>query len=319
MESRVVEDMLMSETTPYRAGLVVWLLTLSLMLVLISSPSNAAPIIYGMFGGLGGHANGDSSQDGSLALIDPNTGAVTVIGHPTGVSRLSGLAFVNGVLYGATQGNFPYPPVTPPSASALVNIDPTTGALISKVAITANGTAINIADLATQPGTGVLYGVQGPNDNLNGQGLLYTINPLTGVATLVGDTHSFFDSIAFAHTGTLYLNAADLDFATGNVVNPRLETLNPATAAILSTVTTTEFYGAFGIGPNGVLYAGNGDQHKLFRLNPVTGAETLIGDTGRTFVGDIDFFVPEPASLGLISLGGAVLGFFGWRRRRSLR
>jgi hypothetical protein len=141
-----------------------------------------------MYGGLGGHQNGDSSNDGSLAMIDPTTGAVTVIGHPSGVSRLSGLAFdLTGNLYGATQGSFPFPPVTPPGASDLVQIDPSTGALISAIGLIMDGTTpINISDLSVQPGTGILYGVRGPNDGLNGQGLLYTINKLTGAATLVG-------------------------------------------------------------------------------------------------------------------------------------
>src|ERR1700680_2446381 len=71
----------------------------------------ASPIVI-MYGGLGGHAGGGppSTFDGWIATINQTTGAVTPIGHPAGVSRLSGLAFdSNGNLFGATQGNFPFP------------------------------------------------------------------------------------------------------------------------------------------------------------------------------------------------------------------
>jgi hypothetical protein len=290
----------------------------SLLLCLIVTPSTATTLT--MYGGLGGHANGDSTNDGSLAVIDQTTGAVTVIGHPSGVARLSGLTFdLSGNLFGVTQGAFPFPPVTPPSDSHLVQINSSTGALISNIgAVTDANVAINIADLATQPGTGNLYGVRGPNDGGNGQGLLYTINKTTGAATLIGDTSSFFDSIAFAPDGTLYLIAADLDFSNGNIINPRLETLNPANAGLLTTVGLSQYYGAFGIRPtDGVLFAGNGDQAQLFTLDPVTGAQTLVGGTGRTFVGDIAFQMPEPGSLSLAFLGAVGLAFYRTRRARQ--
>jgi hypothetical protein len=293
---------------------VATLLAATLILVLFN-PAVAAPIMYG---GLGGHANGDSTNDGALGIIDQTTGVVTIVGHPSGVTRISGLAFdLNGNLYGATQGSFPFPPVTPPSPSALIQINPTTGALINDIGnITASGVPINISDLTVQPGTGILFGIRGPNDGNNGQGLLYTINKTTGVATLVGDTHSFFDSIAFGPNGMLYLSAADLDFTTGNQINFRLETLNPTNAAMLTTVAATQFYGALGVRPtDGVIFAGNGDQGQLFTLNATTGAQTLIGSTGRNFVGDIDFLTPEPGTFILLSLGA--LGLYAIRHRRA--
>jgi hypothetical protein len=76
---------------------------------LAAGTSNASTL----YGGLGGHGNGDSTNDGSIALVNQVTGAVTVIGHPAGVSRISGLAFdQNGMLFATTQpgGGFPSPP-----------------------------------------------------------------------------------------------------------------------------------------------------------------------------------------------------------------
>jgi hypothetical protein len=102
---------------------------------------------------------------------------------------------------------------------------------------------------------------------------------------------------------------------------PELETLDPTTAAELTAVSTPEFYGAFGIRPtDGVLFAGNGDggggTAALFTVNPTTGAETLVGPTGRTFVGDIAFQVPEPSTVMLLCLGLlGVLFRVGFQRR----
>ena len=265
----------------------------------------AAAILYG---GLGGHNNGDSTNDGSLSLVDQATGLVTVIGHPAGISRISGLVFDSlGALYASTQpgGGFP-PPPGPTGASRLLRLDPNTGAILSNLAILVGSTAISIADLAVQPGTDVLFGIRGPNDQLNGQGSLYTINKSTGAATFIGNTGDFFGSIAFAPNGTLYMSSADLD-ANGNFVNVSLKTLNPGTAAILTTVATNDFFGALAVRPtDGVIFGGTGDSQTLFTITP-GGVETLVGNTGRNFVGDLAFQTPEPASMLFAALGLAVI------------
>lgn len=281
--------------------MLIWGLTLA------AATSNAASIL---FGGLGGHGNGDSTNDGSLAFVNPATGSVTIIGHPAGVSRISGLVFdESGILFATTQpgGGFP-PPPGPTGVSQLLRLNPTTGLSLGSVSISDGTNQISIADLALQPGTGKLFGIRGPNDQLGGQGLLYTINAITGLATLVGNTGDFFGSLAFAPNGTLYMSSADLDFA-GNFINIGVKTLNPLNAAQLSFIATTDFFGALAVRPeDSALFGGNGDFAQLFQINPTTGAETLIGGTGRTFVGDLAFQpVPEPASLALVAAGSLVL------------
>jgi len=287
-----------------------------LFMLALMLPTVRAGLI--MYGGNGGHSNGDSINDGWLVTIDQSTGAVTPIGHPAGVSRISGLAFdLNGNLFTTTLGGggFP-PPPGPTTTSNLIQVNPTTGAIIANIGQIhlSTGPGISIADLALQPSTGTLYGIRSPGDQGGGQGRLYTIDKTTGVATLVGDTGHFFGSIGFAPNGTLYMSAADLD-VNDNLVNISLKTLNPATAANLTSVPTVDFFGAFAVRPDGVLFGGTGDSGNIFTINPTTGAETPIGNTGRDFVGDFAFQVPEPGTLALFGIGLSVIV---WRSKISI-
>jgi hypothetical protein len=99
------------------------------------------------------------------------------------------------------------------------------------------------------------------------------------------------------------MSAADLDPLTGNLMNIGLKRLNPANAATLSFVGTADFFGALAVRPeDNVIFGGNGDAALLFTINAVSGAEILIGSTGRNFVGDVAFTpVPEPETIALVS------------------
>jgi hypothetical protein len=275
-----------------------------------------------LYGGLGGHAVNSgplaSANDGALSIVDQTNGNIAIVGHPAGVSRITGLALSSsGALYASTVGGAPFPP--PPSGplfSNLIQINPTNGALLSSVPITSGGIPLSIADLAMQPGTNVIYGVSSPNGTL-APGQLYTINPATGVATPIGTPQTFFDSIAFAPNGTLYEAVAD--FAGMGPINPRIQVLNPATGATVGApVPTGFFFGALGPGSNSsFLYGGTGDESGLYSINPVTGTATLLGNTGLNFVGDFELSpVPEPAGAGVMSLSLGLLALV-WRRSRA--
>jgi hypothetical protein len=278
--------------------------------------------------GLGGQ-NGISTNNGAIGTLNPATGAVTVIGKPTGVTAISGLTFTsNGNLWGSTQnggGNPPSPTVPPPvTTSNLIQINPVNGSLISSSLIEAGTTPVSIADLATQPGTNTIFGIQSPNDaHFTGTANLYTIST-TGAATLVGNTGIFFGAIAFAPNGILYMTSADLpttagNCANGNDINCALSTLNPTTAAILTSVPVPDFYSALGISPTGVIWAGNGGGDiggagigQFFPgvsiLNPTTGAANFVGNTGTNFAGDIAFQpTPEPSAFVLFGIGLALI------------
>ena len=222
------------------------------------------------------------------------------------MARITGLAFDSlGGLFASTLGAVPFPPPPPLSASSLDLLNAATGALLSSVPITDAGAPIAIADLAIQPGSNVLYGVSTAVGG-TAPGQLYTINKTTGAATKVGTPLAFFTSIAFAPNGTLYESAADLNEATGGHLSPRLQVLNPVTGAIVGTpVQTSAFFGALGIRPtDSAIFGGTGDEGDIFIVNPATGAQTLVGNTGLNFVGDLAFTpVPEPGTLLLTGLG----------------
>jgi hypothetical protein len=309
-------------------------------LLLIASTASADLILYA---GNGGHPNPDGSplsiNDGWLITIDQNTGAVSSIGHPAGVARLAGFAFLNSeILYGSTVGGntcvpncpFPGPPLSP-NTSTLVRINPDTGLLISNIGpITAGagGSAIAISDLSFQPGTGVLYGIQAVDADLSSgpAGNLYRIDTQTGVATLVGDlgpgVHN--GSIAFAPNGTLYLASTDVD-NSGNFINTQIAIVDEATGKILSSVPAVNFYTSLAFRESdGVLVGGNGDLADIFTIDPKTGeALSKIGNTGLNFVGDLDFrpvpeaSVPEPSSVALAGMGLLGISLFSLIRRRT--
>jgi len=267
------------------ASVIAWMLAIAVLPAAL-----AQPVLYG---GLGGHGvtvgPQASTNDGSLVIVSQTDGSTTVVGHPAGVARISGIAFgLDGVLYGATQvgGGFP-PPPGPNAPSELIRIDPDTGALLSSVTIKDGAEGISIADLAVHPKTGALYGVRSSHDPGVGEGKLYIINPATGAATFVGDTFAFFASIAFAPDGTLYMGVAELG---AGPVNPGLLTLNAGNGAILKSVSTAHFYSSLAVRPSdGVMFGGTGDLQGVYTIDRETGAATGVGLTGRNLVGGLAF------------------------------
>jgi hypothetical protein len=245
-----------------------------------------------LYGGVGGLPPGEGSANvGALVIVDQTTAALTIVGAPEPGTRLSGLAFDStGALYGSTEGS-----ALPPITSTLIRIDPDTGGLVSVVGPITDGPgglAIGIADLTVQPGTDVLFGIRSPTDLHGGAGKLYTIDKTTAVATLVGNTPTRRDSIAFAPDGTLYEAGVTLPPAPPHA--PTLYTLDPATAAVLSAVATnppTDNYGSLAVRPtDSVLFAGDGDGGFIFNLDPATGNRTQVGSsTGNTFIGALAF------------------------------
>jgi hypothetical protein len=249
-----------------------------------------------LYGGIG---RGSLLNPGALITVDQHTGVGTLVGHPDSVPGLTGLVFdISGTLYGTTisgmlgTGRF----------STLVRIDPSTGAQIGPaVTITAGDHPISITDLALQPGTNTLYGTSLSEDDFINS--IYTIEPATGVATLIGRTGVIGTTLAFGPDGTLYQNSAIFDDA--GFVAGYLNTLDPDTGAVLTTSDpyTQAHVGGLAVRPtDGVIFASGGDEGDIYTLSP-TGTQTFVGFTKVGGVGDLAF-TPLPTSKADCKNGG---------------
>jgi uncharacterized repeat protein (TIGR01451 family) len=127
-------------------------------------------------------------------------------------------------------------------------INPNSGLTAVRIPIKLNSSDIaNGHGLATNPVTGELWGIVSIFGESGRQ--LITINPLTGEATLIGNTNDFFSGLAFDSAGTLY-------GVTGE------GGANPETLFTLSTTDAT---------PTHFLDLGNGGGGETIAFNPDDG------------------------------------------------
>ncbi len=215
-----------------------------------------------------------SDTNGTLYDVNPSTG---VVSNPrsTGVPYLSGIAYsANGTLYGLSIS---LDQMSNPIGS-LYTINPTTGAsvLVGPLGLT----SIYEGDLAFDPSSGVLYGVQ---DDINFNLYLFSMNPSTGAGTDIGIVTAVsncgavacdLSAMAFDSTGKLYI----LD--TGGST---LLTVNKSTGAVISSVGLSAsglgIVAGLSINPaSGTAYVATGNgTNSFYTLNLSTGAMTLIG------------------------------------------
>lgn len=174
-----------------------------------------------MFGTTGGGSS-------NVITIDPETGAESLVGqHPFGA--VTGLAFADGILYGAfffagqppTEG---FPP------SSLVIVDQNDGSLTLVGELFYNP----VRGLAYDSSTGTMYGVGTPTQP--GEGLndvLFTVDLMTAATTEVGDTGFQLGGLRFGPDGTLY--GGEVQFGGGGggegAFDANLVQLDPGTGA----------------------------------------------------------------------------------------
>jgi hypothetical protein len=171
---------------------------------------------------------------------------------------------------------------------------------------------------------------------------LYTVNPATGKATLVGVTgipavpfvpastnpdgsFNFYDENLFGVGGKLYANfdAATFNPATSvftTVIAPALYQIDAGTghaSKIASTdlglITITDL--------NGTIYGFNGVTNQVVTLDVTNGTTSFVSniDASAGLVGGAAPTVPEPASIALAAIGIASIVFSRRRKRHASR
>ena len=225
-----------------------------------------------------------------FGVIDLGTGAFTYIGNSG--EQLAGLGVYGGTLYGGlayidSKGG----------GNTFYQVNVATGALTA----VGNGSALLNDFGSTLSG---LYGI-------DTDGNLYSVDPSTGVDTLVGATGLGAPS----STVGLSTNSNTLYYSFGS----NLYTLNTSTgAATLVGALGASQDGAM-VYEGGSLYAGINSPLSIDTVNPSTGAAT----SGPAVAGTVEAFwglapdsvsvssTPEPATFGLLVAAGAMLALRG--------
>jgi hypothetical protein len=251
-----------------------WALVISSALALITIPmrSDAADLYV---------ASGQAAA-GELYIINPATGATITDVGPLNDSTgrnfgMTGLAFdpVSGVLYGSSaHGNADLT-----TRDQLVTINPATG-LVTPIGVysTPNG---SMTDLSFDPNTHILYGIPSI-----GGASLYTIDPATAQATIVGNagfTQTNGGGLAVSSSSVIYGTPLPANFGTYDA------TTGAFTNIAAPTLPTGRGFGGLAFNGSTLYGIEAGTASHLVTIDTTTGAVADLGATAAQFLDAIAF------------------------------
>ena len=241
-----------------------------------------------------------SDLSGSIWDIDLSTGQASNM-RPADTTPTSyvGLARAGETFYTVQTWHGPNP-------NSLLEVNQATAA-VTFVGATGFDDSMGISegDLTYHATSGMLYGTS--HKQTASENELFTIDPATGIGTIVGNLPGDGDISGLAFDGSGALFAMDNRSDT-------LKQIDPATAAVLSSIPLN--FGGASLGDvcsmdfdprTGQMYVVAGIMPSLYTLDLATGQATLIGSTGLGFGGAAGLVVPEPATLSLLAIGGVGL------------
>lgn len=225
-------------------------------------------------------------------------------------------------------------------ASTLVRIDPATGGVLQTVGAVhdANNQSIGITDLAIQPGSNVLFGINTTTD-VGAQPCnvcLYTIDYSSGLATLVGmpaqgSTRVDINGLAFGPDGSLYGTGKPF-FNSGQTTY--LYTIDPFNGTIYGAETvvrdsndpnpTTSSMRTYGLGvrpSDGTIFGTLCCTNEIVYRDNATHLWRALGGTGLpndNAYADLAFAptaVPTPLPASIWLFGSGLAALVGLRRR----
>jgi len=219
--------------------------------------------------------SGGSGMPNTLVAVDPATGAQRSVGEVGATAEQMSLTWdaSAGILYGVN-------PFTP---RGIVRIDATTGA-------TTVVSPLNAFAVAASP-AGKLYVLV-----VNPSWLLLTVDPSSGAVSYIGQVRietagyasTLFSAMDFQSDGTLYAVIDQREAANPNNSVLHLLTIDPATAAVTSSVQLSAPYtvGDIACAPDGFIYATNWSWF-LTRIDPRTGQIVSVGSGGLGGLGGL--------------------------------